>query len=387
VHVCTQKHGGRSFGIQEKKGEGLGNGGLEKQDGRQLGGSGSGGSGWERRRKGRDTSTVTIYCNNLGFPFTMYQRVLGFNCLRRHSIDAYAYVRMYSLVFSSAAHVTLDTQDVRNPCTYLYIEAPIFCSPQNAPEDEDSEQVAEGIDEVICRLAQAHPTQTQKRWELITRRLNRVMKKKRIPAQPIKALFAREGLCIPQCWVAEKAQAEEEKAVARARKKEEKGEGKGEGGSGLSLFGKKKATAVVAGDKKQPGKAPEEVEKDDSDEAGESDTELESDDDEGAAADEPAGAEEGGDQAFMYQPLSKYEVFSFMRRVHDRSSSRVTEEEDAVEEMERAEKMVGVLYEQLPAATLKQKSQENRMKASLWQDSLVYGETEVLPFLKVKVVD
>lgn len=205
------------------------------------------------------------------------------------------------------------------------------------------------------------------------------MKKKKIPAQPIKALFSREGLCIPQCWVAEKAQAEKDKALARARRKEEKGE---EGGFGLSLFGKKKAAAVAA-DKKQRGKAAEEVGIDDSDEAGETDTELESDDDEDAAAEEPAGAQEGEDPDFKYQPLSKYEVFSFMRRVHDRSSSRVVEGEDAVEDMERAEKMVGVLYEQLPAQTLKQMSQQNRIKANLWQDSLVYGETEVPEFLEV----
>lgn len=246
-----------------------------------------------------------------------------------------------------------------------------------APEDDGSE-VAEGVDEVICRLAQAHPTQTPKRWDFITQKLNRAMKKKRIPAQPIKALFEREGLCIPQCWVAEKARGEKERALARAKKKE----GTGEGGFGLSLFGKKKAT-----DKKQPGKAPEEVEIGDSGEAGESDTELESDDDEGAAAEKPAGAEGGEDEAFKYVPLSKYEVFSFMRRVHDRSSSTVTEGEDAVEDMERAEKMVRVLYGQLPAQTLKQMSQENRIKASLWQDSLVYGETEVPTFLKVTAVD
>lgn len=252
-----------------------------------------------------------------------------------------------------------------------------------APEDEDSE-VGEGVDEVICRLAQAHPTQTPKRWELITQKLNRAMKKKRIPAQPIKALFAKEGLCIPQCWVAEKAKAEKERVLARARKIEESGE---EGGFGFSLFGKKKATAVVAADKKQPGKAPEEVEKGDSDEAGESDTELESDEDEGAAAEEPAGAEGGDGGSFKYRPLSKYEVFSFMRRVHDRSSSRVTEGEDAVEDMERAEKMVSVLYEQLPAQNLKQISQENRIKAGLWQDSLAYGETEVSTFVKVPCVD
>ena len=240
--------------------------------------------------------------------------------------------------------------------------------------------MVEGVDDIICRLAQAHPTQSPKRWESITQKLNRTMKKKRISGQPLKALFAKEGLCIPQCWVAEKEQAAQDRARARQQKAEEKTQG----GFGSSLFGKKKTPPAGLADKKQPAGETAENGINDSDEAGETDTELDSDDEEGAAVDKLTGTEEGQESGYKYCSLSKYEVFSLMRRVHDRAGAEVTEAEDVVEEMERAEKMVATLYEHLPAQTLKEMSQQSRIKANLRQDSLVYGEMDLPHFLKVK---
>eukprot|EP00752_Nemacystus_decipiens_P015160 g13505.t1 len=253
---------------------------------------------------------------------------------------------------------------------------------KTAPDDDDSEAV-EGVDDILCRLAQAHPTQSPKRWESITQKLNRTMKKKRISGQPLKALLAKEGLCIPQCWIAEKEQVEEDRARARLQKAE--AEGETQGGFGSSLFGKKKTPAAALASKKQPVGETAENGRDDSDEAGETDTELESDE-EGTAADNMmAGAEEGQEAEYKHCSLSKYEVFSLMRRVHDRAGAAVTEVEDAVEEMERAEQMVAKLYEHLPAQTLKEMSQQSRIKANQRQDSLVYGEMDLAHFLKVMV--
>lgn len=242
------------------------------------------------------------------------------------------------------------------------------------PDHEEGSEAIEGVDDVICRLAQAHPTQTPKRWELITRKLNRAMKKNRIPAQPMKDMLAREGLCIPQCWVDEKAQAKKDRALARENKVEEKPEG----GFKMSLFGKKKA--AVANEKKV--RKATEVGADDSDDAEESDTELESDDENSAT--DTLIAEDGEESNYIYKALSKYEVFSFMRRVHDRAGAGIVETEDAIEDVENAQKMVGMLYELLPVHTLKDMSQHNRMKAGLRQDSLVYGEMDLTHFLKVE---
>lgn len=257
-----------------------------------------------------------------------------------------------------------------NACFY---PVSISSNQEAVPDDEGSEAI-EGVDEVICRLAQMHPTQTPKRWELITRKLNRVMKKKMIPAQPMKALFAREGLCIPQCWVAEQAQAKKDRALARANKAEAE-----KGGFGMSLFGKKKAAA--ADQKHVPKEA--EVGADDSDDAGETDTELDSDDDNSATG--APRAEDGEESGYRFEALSKYEVFSCMRRVHDRAGAGMIEAEDAIEDIESAEKMVSMLYELLPAQTVKEMSQHNRIKAGLRQDSLVYGEINLTHFLKVKI--
>lgn len=250
---------------------------------------------------------------------------------------------------------------------------------KTAPDDDDSEAV-EGVEDVICRLAQGHPTRSPKRWETITQKLNRTMRKKRISGQPLKALLAKEGLCIPQCWVTEKEQAEQDRARARLQKAEEKLQG----GFSLSLFGKKKTPGATLAGPKQPGEAAEDG-LHDSDDAGETDTELESDDEEGAAAEKFAGTEEGQEPGYKHCSLSKYEVFSLMRRVHDRAGAGLTEAEDVVEEMERAEKMVGMLYEHLPAQTLKGMSQQSRIKANLRQDSLVYGEIDLPHFLKVNI--
>lgn len=210
------------------------------------------------------------------------------------------------------------------------------------------------------------------------------MKKKRISAQYLKALLAKEGLCIPQCWVAEKEQAARDRARARLKKNEKE---KPEGGFGSSLFGKKKApdATVVAG-QKQPGEVVEDKAGGSDDEEGETDTELESDDEEGVAADKSAGTEERRESGYKHCSLSKYEVFSLMRRVHSRAGAGLTEAEDVVEEMERAENMVNMLYEHLPAQALKEMSQQNRIKGNLRQDSLVYGEIHLPHFLKVRIL-
>lgn len=249
---------------------------------------------------------------------------------------------------------------------------------KTAPEEDDD--AVEGVEDIVCRLAQAHPTQSPKRWESITQKLNRTMKKKRISGQPLKALLAKEGLCIPQRWVVEKEQAERDRARARLQLAEEKPED----AFSSSLFGKKKTPAAAPADKKQAGETAEGG-IDDSDEAGETDTEFESDGEEGAAADKLAGSEEGQESGYKRCSLSKYEVFSLMRRVHDRAGAGVAEAEDVVEEMERAEKIISLLYEHLSAQTLKEMSQQSRIKSNLRQDSLVYGEIDLLQFLKVNI--
>ncbi|CAM9170214.1 unnamed protein product [Ectocarpus fasciculatus] len=240
---------------------------------------------------------------------------------------------------------------------------------QKGAQSEESSEAFEGVEDVLCRLAQTHPTQTPERWELITQKLNRAMKNKKISAQPLKDIFAKEGLCIPQCWVVEKIQVEKDRALARAQKAAEK-----KSGLGRTLFGKKK--------KKKTGEA-QAVGEVKADDANETDTETESDED---VADNPvAGTEEGQASGYKYKALSKYEVFSFMRRVHDRAGAAMIETEEAAEDMHKAKKMVDMLYEHLPVQTLKEISQQNRINAGLMQDSLAYGEVDMSHFLKVMV--
>ncbi|CAN0290255.1 unnamed protein product, partial [Ectocarpus sp. 13 AM-2016] len=184
-------------------------------------------------------------------------------------------------------------------------------------------------------------------------------------------------------WVAEKIQTEKDRALARAHKSAEKKKG----ALGRTLFGKKTkkktAAAVVAGsDRKKTGEA-QAVGAITTDEANETDTETESDED---VADDPAARTEGGlTSVYKYKALSKYEVFSFMRRVHDRSGAAIIETEEAVEDMRKAKKMVDMLYEHLPVQTLKEISQQNRINACLMQDSVAYGEIDISHFLKVMV--
>lgn len=201
------------------------------------------------------------------------------------------------------------------------------------------------------------------------------MKKKKIPAQPLKLLIAKEGLCIPQCWVSEIAK------TAQKRKDKllsaERGGQKLKGLFGKSLFGKKKG-AVKRGGSSGEGDA--------HDIEGESDTDQESD----AEGDVPAvgdiAAVESVDSSYVYQPLSKYEVFSYMRRVHEHLGAGLLDAEEATESIREAQDIVSMLYEQLPAGTVKAMSQENRLKAGLRQDSLVYGELEVSYFMKASLL-
>ena len=228
--------------------------------------------------------------------------------------------------------------------------------------------------EVVCRLAQVYPTQTPNRWDLITQNLNRTMKKKEIPAQPLKALFAKEGLCIPQCWRTEKENNVKDKALRAPAGKAADSTKRTFGGA---MFEKKKTAADLG--KLRKGR--------DSgggtDLADDSDLELDFEIDKSVALGDTGASGEGA-TGYTYQPLSKYEVFSLMRRVHDRVGAGVVETEQAVEDMEQAEKLVGVLYEHLSAETTKSMSQQNRIKAGLRHDSLVYGEMSIPHFLKVR---
>lgn len=240
--------------------------------------------------------------------------------------------------------------------------------------EEEAEQAAEGIDEILCRLAQANAPGTTKRWGQITKKLNRTMRQKKIPAGPLKALLAHEGVTMPQCWVDENAAnvAKREQVVESTLSQKMAVFG------GKSMFGKSKADI----DDETPAVVNQE--------AGESDTEPESDieDEENPAGSSPIGGEGGrgvgeNEQDFVYQPLTKHEVFSYMRRLHSRMGPRVLEAEGAVETMNETLTLVNHLYDDLPAAIVKGVSQDNRISAGLKHDSLVYGELEVASFVKV----
>lgn len=213
-------------------------------------------------------------------------------------------------------------------------------------------EAVEGVHDILCRLAQAHPTGTTNRWDLITQKLNRTMRRKRIPSQPLKDLTA-EGLRIPKCWVAEREELAQRKLLSPAPNA-----GSDKGVLSDSVPEGKNATGMEAG-------------------AGESDTEMKSDI-EGDVPDEYEGSE-----PFIYQALSKYEVFSLMRHIHDRIGPDVVGAGDTTDEIQRAKKSISKLYDPLPAETLRSMSQENRVNANLRQDSLVYGEIDMSDFLKV----
>lgn len=194
------------------------------------------------------------------------------------------------------------------------------------------------------------------------------MRKKKIPAQPLKALIAKEGLCIPQCWEVEKVQRARNKELARAKKL---ADANVKGSFASSLFGRKKVATGVGQKGTDAGAEVDDL-----------DTDLDSDLGEDTATGDPdAGDDEPG---YSYERLSKYEVFSYMRRVHDDVGVGVVETEEAVENTELVEKVVDILYEHLPAHTSAAKSQQNRIKAGLGQDSLVYGEIEISHFSKVR---
>lgn len=201
------------------------------------------------------------------------------------------------------------------------------------------------------------------------------MRQKEIPAEPLKALLAQEGSTMPQCWVDENAAnvAKQELAVENTLAQKRRGVF-----GGKSMFGKPRADI----DNNTPTAVDQE--------AGESDTEPESDidDEENPVVSSPTRigggrGVEGNEQGFVYQPLTKYEVFAYMRRLHSRMGPRVLEAEEAVETMNKTLTLVGRLYDDLPAAIVKGVSQDNRISAGLKQESLVYGELEIASFVKV----
>lgn len=197
------------------------------------------------------------------------------------------------------------------------------------------------------------------------------MRKKGIPARPLKDLLAKQTMRLPQCWVTEIA--ENAKARELAKETAQLDEKKGVFG-GKPVFGGKTKTfdKNVAGDLV----------------AGESDTEPESDleKEEGKGenpTDQEGGVVDGDGLVYMYQRLTKYEVFSYMQKLHDRTGPRLLETEEAKADIHRVEERVDALYEELPVGTAKAISQENAITAGLRHDSLAYGEIDTVFFLKV----
>lgn len=190
------------------------------------------------------------------------------------------------------------------------------------------------------------------------------MKKKKISTKPLKDLFAKESLRIPQCWVAEKAEDANKKALAQEKKDE------------IEKTNEKRDTSLFWGGGAKVVQGPE---GDGESAINESDTESESD------LENDQGGVENAKLSYKYEPLSKQEVFSYMQQVHDRVGPNMLGTESAVRDIERAQKMIDILYEQLSVETLKAMSQQNRINASLNQESLVYGEMGIPHFLKVSI--
>lgn len=201
------------------------------------------------------------------------------------------------------------------------------------------------------------------------------MKKKKIPAQPLKYLIAKEGLRIPHCWVAEMTKTAEKREKDKLTSTGNGGQ-KLKGLLGKSLFGKKNVAAERGGWSGEGDAHGIE---------GESDTEQESDVEGNVSAGGDAAAVESVESSYVYRSLSKYEVFSYMRRVHDHLGPGVLDAEETADNIREAQNIVSMLYDQLPAETVKATSQQNRLKAGLRQDSLVYGELEVSHFVKASL--
>lgn len=239
-------------------------------------------------------------------------------------------------------------------------------------EQEGTPLVTEDIDDILSRITQAHAPGDTRRWGLITKQLNLTMKKKKMFTQLVKTLLAKEELCIPQCWVTEMAADVAKRELARENTRLEKDKGV----FGGKLFGKSQSNnqdkSILWGQK-----------------ADQSDTEPESEiENEDPVVLNSTSKESGGDHEsekhYGYQPLTKCEVFSFVRGLHDRIGPRVLETEEATQDMDTAIKLVNRLYEKVPAAMVKAVSQENRIRSGLTHDSLVYGEVEIASFVKVR---
>lgn len=255
-----------------------------------------------------------------------------------------------------------------------HLHAPPSLASQVAPtiENENTEDL-EGVEDTLCRLAQAHPTQTSDRWELIAEKLNRSIKKKNLQAQSLRALLSTEDhVVMLRSWGTEVGQLElanhEQRNKAGAQKRR---------ASDTSLRGTKDSPKSNDQARKEQGSNGVE---------GESDTEPESD------MEQNAGTVQ--DQTVPRSPstkavrssdriLTKYEVFALMRRLHERLGPMMVQDGRAVEDMRQAEAVVDRLFDHLPAASVKAISQQNRLNARLDSAPLAYGEISIGCFLKV----
>ncbi|CAM9322825.1 unnamed protein product, partial [Choristocarpus tenellus] len=225
-------------------------------------------------------------------------------------------------------------------------------------EADDETEVLEEIETVLLRLAQVHHAQTPDRWEQITKKINKTIKNKHIDTRPLKMVLEKEGIVVPQCWVAEVVKEEAKLKVERRKDHPDN---------------PKKAIKGVVQGKLFGGSTTK----------GESDAESESETEEVGYGLKAARNQSNEDVDFL--PLSKHEVFSIMKLLHKIAGPRVLEEDDIKIAVEGAMKAIDELYSDLPANVVRGLSQEARIREGLGQDTLVYGEINTYNFLEVLV--
>ncbi|CAM9173767.1 unnamed protein product [Chrysoparadoxa australica] len=275
---------------------------------------------------------------------------------------------------------------------------------KEAPKEEEEEEIIEGVDEVFVRIVQMHHAQTKNRWVEVTKKVNSALHKQGVDVQELKDQINRIGIGVPECWEQEMvdiARKAREKSERKAMAAEEELQREVERQLAGKQMGKKKAKAPQPkkeglkspkekgssgsffgiGKRKQPEPEPKKHEE----EEGGSDTDSMTSADTDVEVGNKGGKGNGKDKKEEVPPvnLTKYEVFSFMRRLHKMYGPNIVEEEQVKSSMKWACQHLDAIFESCTAEKAKVMSQEARIKGGINKDTLAYGEIDVATFIRL----
>lgn len=242
-------------------------------------------------------------------------------------------------------------------------------------------------DRVCCFLVKHHSASGGKRWDRITRGVNRALNDRAIPAEDVRTFLAQHGgVKVPACWIEEgqRNRLASEAQIERRRQRAERAEKRRQEAQKTKTSTRKPVSSRAGDNAKIDMSEAEEVDtpSDVTTDSDVADLEVGSGDEKPTkkTAEKARKVSENSSQA-----LSKFEVFACMPMFFQAACSVMMAGKEARQDVARAVGKFNELYADVPAELAVEMSREERVRRKLPNDSLAYGEIDGPAFINLLV--